>query len=176
MRPLSQRENIILAICLLCVFVFLIITFLVKPIKNVLSDLDDQIASQEKQLYKSYRLIQKARKIEPRYKYYMERFRRIGTDEEIVSKIIAEIEKNANQTGIHISELKPQKRKKSGSFDVFPISLMFECPLQDMIQFFDILQKDPNYLGIEELSINRNQDRTSYLLQVNVILTKIYVP
>ena len=176
MRPLSQREKIISAICLLCVFVFLIITFMVKPIKSVLSDLEDQIASSEKQLYKSYRLIQKAGKIEPRYKYYMERFRRTGTDEEIVSKIIAEIEKIANQTGIHISELKPQERKKSGRFDVFPVSLTFECPLPDMIQFFDILQKDPYYLGMKELSINRDQDRTSYQLQVNVILTKTFVP
>lgn len=175
MRSLGEREQVILALCIGVVWIYVTMHFVIKPLRERSQSVSDAILSQKRILRKNLLAINKAKGAEAKESYYRSAFRQAGTDEESVSKLISEIEKVATKVDLHISELKPAVMKRQGRFNAFSVNLVFEAPFDRTVEFLDAMQGKPYYFNIDELDIVKPMRVSGTDLRVNLSLSRIFV-
>ena len=92
-----------------------------------------------------------------------------------MAAILSEIESVANQIKLRIDDMKPQKIKKVGFQNNFPVSLAVDGTLSSIIQFLYTLQNSPHYFDIDELYFEKGAMRTSQV-KCRLILSKTLIP
>ena len=122
-----------------------------------------QILTAEKKIQKNLKVIQKAKSYEAKYQSLMENFQQKGSDEQMMSAILSEIESVATDAKIRITDLKPQKVKKMGSYNNFSVSLVLDGQLTPIMDFIYTLQNQPHLFSVEELRLDKKSPNTQDL-------------
>lgn len=172
---LNNREKKIFGICLAVVFLAVFYNGLIVPLQGEVNSLHQEIALQKKQLDKSFRVIQKAAKLNTQYDRYWERFGKAGSGEEVVSSILSEIEKVARTHELHIAELKPQKIKHNELDDQFSVHLTMNSELIDVIRFLYTLQQAPYLFDVEEVEFKKSARRKQGKITTRLVLGKTFI-
>ena len=91
-----------------------------------------------------------------------------------MSAIITEIENVSGEANIRIADLKPQKVRKTGSFNNFSVSLILDGQLTSIMNFVYNLQNQPHLFAVDEMRFDKKSpnstDLKGYLILSRVLI------
>ncbi len=175
-KRLTKREQVIFIVCLLLVLVYVGYRAVAKPLEEKLFFLDDEIEAQQKKLKKNLGVINKAKGLSQQYSKYLEGMKQSGTNEQVMTSLLAEIQEIAAQLGLKISDLKPKRVKKEEYYNYFSVSLTLDGDLKEILQFVYILQKEPHLFHVNEFNFEKGAQRNSQEIKTRLILSRILIP
>jgi Tfp pilus assembly protein PilO len=88
--------------------------------------------------------------------------------------IISKIETAARETNIHIANIQPQKSFTQKEASFLAVELEIDGQWLDIVQFFNLLQKQPNFYFIDELNLEKYSDTTSSL-RGRIVVSRMYL-
>ena len=169
---LTARERTIFAVCVVTIAAYATHSFLYKPMRSKRDEMSGKREILQKQLNRDLRLIRDGKNHQPEYDAALEKFRQKGSDEEVMSNMISDIERVSGQFKIRLVEMKPQKVRKVDFYNLFSLSVTFEGPLSEIVRFSYALQQEPYLFGVEELRMDKNFVRAGDL-QCQMVLSRI---
>ena len=155
--------------------VYLIYLGILNPIQKNIEYLDKKIEKSKKQLNKQQKTIRKGEHIDQGYEQYWSMFKQQGSDEQVMSSILTEIESAVKKENMRISDLKPKPVRREDFYNNFSVGLSINGPLKDILEYLYILQNTPHLFNVEELQIEKNSPLASELY-CRVVLTRILIP
>ncbi len=174
-RHLTKREKNILRVCVALAIVYAGYHGAVNPFKDQMSVMDEKIDAQQKQLNENLRLIRRAGALKNRYQFYLQRFKQDKGNEQLVSLILEEIERAADDLNLRIANLKPEGVKKEEFFNRFSVSLTIESDFAGIIHFLHILQGEPHLFSVEQMRLEKGVQRNSPTIKSQITLGKIFI-
>lgn len=176
MKPLSPREQNILVVTLLLSAILISYRLVLMPLKQQIADLDRQIMAEIHNIRKNRRLIAGQRGLDAQCEALTREFGQPGAEEQVMARILKEIESVAGNLDLQISDLKPQRARSLDHFKSFLVSLRMDSSLAEIIEFLDILQKDPYRYAVQDVRFDKSARRDSSEIKTVVILEKIFIP
>jgi len=174
-KKLTGREQVILALCIAVLSVYVGLNAVVKPLRDKIELVDREIHTYQKSMSMSMLTVQKAQELEQQYNKYLGQFKQIKTDEQVMALILSEIEEISDKFGLLISEMKPKKVKREKQFNKFSVSLTINSELIDMLRFLHILQGQPHLFDLDEARFDVTLRRKSSNIRTHLVLSKILI-
>ncbi len=174
-RRLTRREQGISILCIVMAGVYVIYSFLVKPMIVNLATLDDQIIVQSRRLDKDTMEIGRARASEETIALFEKKFKQIRSNEETISSLLAEIEVVANQLQLQITNLTPQRVQEGESYKHFLINLTIDGDFMNILQFVHILQGEGHLLEVQEARFDKGMRSHETFVQATLVLKKTFL-
>jgi len=175
-RQLTKREQYIFTVAMIAVAVYAGFNGIVKPLKGRIDLVEGRIAGKERQLNKYLRMIRRAKALEEDHRFYLDHFKQSGTDEEVMSAILSEIEEVSRKLGVSISDLKPKRVRNEEAYNSFSVSLAIKSEFPDILKFLHTIQRQPHLFNVEELRFDKQARRKSSSLKTRLVLRKILIP
>lgn len=173
-RRLSNRENIILAVCLLLGFAYTGHHFVFKSLKGSLTSVEDKVKSGEKRLKSYLKILKKEKAVDEEYNIYSALFRQSAPDDQQMTSVLSEIEAVANEVNMRLADIKPRRVKRAEFYNNFSVSLTIEGEPADIIRFLYALQNNPHFFKADEVYFERSSVRTTQL-RCRLILSKALI-
>jgi len=174
-RFLNQREQKIFIICLVAVFAAFFYNNLILPLQREANLLQGEIEIEKTQLDGNFKVIEKAERFEAQYENYLKRYGKTGTEEEVASSILSEIEKVTGKLKLHVAELKPQRIEHDEFSDRFSIQLTMSSEFVDIVRFLHTLQQSPYFFDVEEVEFKRSAKRGQGAITTRLVLGKSFI-
>lgn len=175
-RGLTKREQNIFVLCMILAMVYLVYNFLIKPAREQLFTLDEEIAAQTRRLARNAAEMQRAHALEKTIEFYEQKFKQSRSNEETVSSILAEIEMVATRLHLQIANLTPKKVQETKFYKRFLVSLTMDGDFMDILQFVHILQSDPYLFGVEEARFDKGPRQQAAVIKATLVLGKTFIP
>ncbi len=176
LRRFTKREQSIFVVLVLAACVCFVYYGIINPFLAKKDDLEVEIQAKEKLYHKYVRTIAQAKALEKENKALLDSFQQNDTNEQVMSQILSEIERQAGDLGLKISDLKPRRVKKETYANRFSVSLSTESSMTGMLKFLYTLQKEPHLFEVDEFSIDKGMQGQGGVVKVNLVLSKIYIP
>ncbi|MCK5580299.1 MAG: hypothetical protein KAJ18_03410 [Candidatus Omnitrophica bacterium] len=158
----SKRERRISFFLVICVLAYILQAGVYKPLALKKKVLRQKIKTSEKRVRRAKRALRKGGDVSLHEKG-LEGFKQKGTDEQVMSVILSEIEQEKAELDLRIADMKPQKARKVGPLNYFSVNLTLDGEIADIMQFIYILQNPPHMLYVDEFQLSRGSARDSSL-------------
>ena len=175
-RRLSARELKILVVSSTLAFVYIGYILLIRPAKEKLIELDQEIELQQRRLAKTSAEIQKAGATEKVWAVYEQKFRQPASNEGTMSSILSEIEAVAADLKLQIANLTPKRVRESDISNRFSVSLTIDGNFIDVLQFLHTLQGEPHLFDVEEARFDKGMRQQSTSVKASLVLGKTFIP
>jgi len=175
-RRFTKREKRIAVLCLGLVFIYGGYNIVIRPLRKEMILLDQKIETQQRRLNKDLRILKKAEFLGVQYDALVKRFKQTKTNEQVMSSFVSEIEEAAAKLGLQISNLKPQKVKRSEFINRFSVSLTIDSEFVDIMNFLYMLQGQPYSFDVQEARFDKSSRRKSTAIKTRLVLIKILIP
>jgi len=172
----SSREQSIFIVCLVLVTVYSCYNFAIIPMRKKSVILDKKIQAEVRKIKKYKRRIDRGKQQNFQYDILVKDYIQKGSNEQVMSGILKEIEQVAQNLSLNISDLKPQRVRKNEYYNHFSVSLRINSSLPDIIQFIHSLQSRPHNFDIQEFRFDKSSRRNSETLKTTLVLQKTLVP
>ncbi len=176
MRRFSRREQKIVYFFLATVLIAVVFTWCIKPLNSKLKNIKQKKHVLQRKITKKTRAMRQSKSVDKNYEKYINDLRQQGTNEEVMSKIVSEIEEVAGDISLRISELKPMRVKKSDFINQFSVSLTIDSNFEEVIEFIHILQSKPHLFNVEELKFNKGSRAKVKSIKSRLVLGKMFIP
>ena len=167
---ISKRERKILIICVSVISASLIYNFVLEPLVAKWTDLDSRIEASGLRLRKGREIIKRRQEIAEQYKdiasFVTEQS---ASDEEEIALLLGEVEKLANVSGAHITDIKPRPVKEEGFYKRYVVEVESEGDISRFSKFIFEIQNSPKILKIEKLSIGMTRGGSDQLKATMII-------
>lgn len=150
---LSKREKIILFATLAIIIFSILFNFLLEPLLNRNSILNQRITVARAKLSKYRRLIEYKDKLESQYKNFTSALT-IPREEDTFVGALAEIERIAKDAHLRIIDIRPGTSKDTGTKKSMPIDLRMEGTIEGYLQFIYTIENYPTLLKIRAIRLN----------------------
>ena len=174
-RFLNHREQKIFIICLVAVFAAFFYNNLIVPLQREANLLQGEIVIKKTQLAGNFKVIERAEKFDVQYDGYLKRFGKSGTEEEVTSSFLSEIEKVTGKLELHVAELKPQRIEHDEFSDRFSIHLTMSSEFVDIVRFLHTLQQSPYFFDVEEVEFKKSVKRSQGAITTRLVLGKSFI-
>lgn len=171
---LNKREKQIFYGCIALVSLFIMERVIFKPFTDKLAELRNEISLKEAKLIKGLRAEAQRDQILKEYKGYEGYLKVKGSDEEIVSEFLREVERLARESAVSVSDVKPQSSRKRGLYNEYNIEVRTEATLKDIVTFLYRLNNSVLLLRVEKINLTL-KDENSDVLKVNMVLSGMVV-
>jgi len=175
LKTLNKREKLILTVTIAVVSLAIVYSFILEPIYRKFANLDLEIKSKQIKLRKNLSLVRERDAIQDEFKQYSQYFKTNRTEEEEMAQALSLIEKIGNDSGVYLSNVKPQKVQEVGFYKVIIIEIRFQADMNSLSKFVYDLQSSPLLLKVARLDIGSKNENTS-LLQGSILINKIILP
>ncbi|MBM3251572.1 MAG: hypothetical protein FJZ11_02155 [Candidatus Omnitrophica bacterium] len=175
LKNISPREKNILLICILLIASYLVFNFIIGPISEKNNSLNNEIASQELKLKKSYNKVNLKDSQELEYQNYADFIKQKDSDEQEMSALLSQIESVSAKIQIHVSDMKPLRVRAVDFYKKFSVELEAEGLLDEIARFIHTAQNQPYLLDVERLRIERRSMRTNKL-KAFMLISRIRIP
>jgi hypothetical protein len=175
-KTLSPREQNILVVTLLLSAIMIGYRLGLMPLKRQIAGLEQQIMAESLNVRKNRRLIEGQQGLDAQYELLIREFGQPGAEEQVMARILKEIENVAGDLNLQISDLKPQRARSLDHFKSFSVSLRMESALAEIVEFLDILQREPYRYAVQDVRFDKSTRRDSSEIKTVVILEKIFIP
>ena len=172
MRRLSKREVVILIISLALGFVYAIGQLVIKPVQQGGENIDNQLRLNQARLMKARKVLARRAEVGQRYERLIGLIGIAGSEGSEMSIMVAKIESTAGEANVHIVNMQPQKVAAKQGKSFFPVELQVDGQWANIVKFLHLLQSQPNYYYINELSLERYSD-TQGLLRGRIVLSRL---
>lgn len=171
---LAKRERLILYVCIFLILITILDRFVFKPLADRLFKLHQEIQVMEAKLIKGLRAERQRDVILKEYKNYETYLKIKGSDEEIVSELLREIEKLARESNVSLSDIKPRSTNKRAMFKEYTIEVRTDASLKDVVNFLYRLNSSILLLQVDKLVLNLAEEQGD-ILKVNMVISGIVV-
>ncbi len=157
MMKISPRERLIGAATLFLAFVYVIFFVLLKPIKGMVSDIDENIATSQERLEKGRALLEGNQELQKTMDQMVQEWGRGSSDAAESSELVNMLEAAATKSAIRILNIEPRPIVK----DVivrYPIAVNISGTTKDIAKFLYLIQKKPLSLSVDNLNLERTAD------------------
>ena len=175
LRRFTKREQSIFILCLLLGFICFMIYGVIKPFNEKKNNLQAETHSKAQLLRKYQRTIQEAKILEQENQARLNNFQQNGSNEQVMSQILSEIERQAGGLGLKISDLKPRRVKKEAYSNRFSVSLSMDSTMEGMLKFLYTLQNEPHLFEVDEFSIDKGMQGQGMTVKVSLVLSKFFI-
>ena len=174
-RQLTKREWAIFTVCAALAVVYGIVFGLVRPFQERKSEIISQIEAKKEVLDKYVKVIAHAKTLERQNEELLGQFQQDATNEQVMSQLLSEIEKQSGEFGLRISDLKPRRVKKEQYYNRFSVSLSIESSLVKIIKFLYTIQGDSYHYDVEEFTVEKGLQRQNDSVKVRLVLSRMYI-
>jgi Tfp pilus assembly protein PilO len=168
----EQKISFFAAFIITCGVIYLGIYM---PFKKENAFLDSQLAALHKDVRSLRRSDAKDKARENQYALLIAEHKQQGSEGEVMSALLSEIESAAGQWALHINEMKPRKPKKQYFYNSFSVSLSVEGGLTDILDFILLLQNAPYNLNVDEFVLIRGSPIDKNI-RAELVLSRLLVP
>lgn len=176
MKSLSAREQGILVVTLLLVAVFIGYQLVITPLRQQITGIEQRIAGEVRTIRKNRAALAELRGLDSHYEALIQEYAQQGSNEQVMARMLREIEKVAGDLKLQISELKPQRVRSAEHFNSFSVSLRMDSTLAAIIAFLDVLQAEPYGYAVQDIRLDKSPKRGSNEITTAVVLEKIFAP
>lgn len=155
MINLSNRERKIALTLIVFMFVFIGYQFVYLP----------SIAKEDQLILKSEAVRNNIKEINSRIQSnnflqennsaLIKKFQQQGSDEQVMSELLVEVEKLSQRLGMRIANLKPNRTKNHDAYNSFSLSLNVDGSLTEIMQFISELEGEDHLLIIDEFQLTK---------------------
>jgi len=163
MKKLNRREFSILMITLALFVFFVIFQFVIKPMRQGSSDINDRLRVVKAKLIKERQMVIQKPRVEARYQDLVNLIGMVGSDDAQMPTIVSKIDAAARESNIHIANIQPQKSITQKDLRFLAVELEIDGQWLDIVQFLYLLQKQPNFYFINELNLEKYSGVSSSL-------------
>lgn len=162
---LSKREKIILSATIGLIAFSVFFHLILTPYLKRLGALDKEISQLQNKLNKAKRLIPRKSSIEKDFQAIASSLLTTEgvSNEQKIARILIELENLSNQSGAHLSDIKPRPVKTSDYYSEFVIEARFEAGMKEVAKFIYEIQASQELLKIEKLQLNIKSSESSLL-------------
>jgi len=175
MRTLTKRENQILSACVVLLAVYVGYNFVYKSFQEKFDTFEERVEAQKLRLIKNQKLLSKQEILDAQYEQLAQRLRQERSDEQEMTLILSEIESVANQIGMRVTDMKPQRVRKVDFYNQFTINLTTDGQLPAILNFIYLLETKPHHFDILEMRLERSSSGSNQLRSL-LTLSRILVP
>lgn len=172
----SSREKMITVMLAGVVAAYAFVQGLYLPFQRKNETMAQKITVAQGKLRKNLGVIEQSKGIEQKYQYVLDTFRQKGSQEQVMSSILSEIEGVAGEVNMRIADMKPKRVRPVDLYNNFSVSLAVDAPLTEILRFVYLLQTPPHMFQIEELSLNNNAGRPDVPLRCQLVLSRTLIP
>jgi Tfp pilus assembly protein PilO len=165
---------ILLYITLGLLAIFIVYNFAIRPMHEGSVDINDQLRVDHVRLMKARQMVAQKAIVESRYQNLADLIGGADSEDAQMPTIISKIETTARETNIHIANIQPQKSFVQKEAGFLAVELEIDGQWLDIVQFFNLLQKQPNYYFIDELNLEKYSDTTS-TLRGRIVVSRMYL-
>ena len=172
MLKLKKREKQIFYIVVVLLSLFLVERLVFRPLADRLGQQDKEIELTKMKLTKAKLMAGQKGDILKEYSE-LEKYMKIkGSDEEVTSELLKEIEALARDSSISISEIKPISNQKRGVSKEHTIEVRTEASMPQLINFLYRLNNSTSMLRVQKFSLML-RDENSDILRVTLLIAGI---
>ncbi len=161
LKRMTKRELIIFIICLIVIFIFIGVNFIVKPLLEQYEKFSNEITRRKELLAEYHQKLRQGKSIGDIYKKFSQPLLQKLSDEAEMAAILSEIESVANEIDLRVSDMKPKRVKRTEFFNTFLVSLSLEGDLASITRFLYVLQNNPHLFEVDEVQLQKRSLRTS---------------
>lgn len=172
---LSKREKTLFYLTVAVISLSLLFNFAFRPVATAWSRLNRQILDKEIKLKKNIRYLTQKNEIAGIFQDYtgfMNKGR--APDEEEVTALLNEVERQARDAQIHINNIRPKPTKLFNFYTKYILELSCEASIADCIKFIYNLQKSAQLVRVETLKLT-SMGKDTPLLRVQMLITKVLI-
>lgn len=171
----SRKEKIGLIVAVFFISGAILDRAVVSPINSKFRQLNQEIKITEKQLSRHLRNLIGKDLIKRKYQKYITYVKKVGSDEEEVAKVLAEIEGLARKSGVSLVDIKPQPLKEVNFYEGCAVEVEANGDMNGMIHFLYQLNSSTQLLRAEKLRLS-TKEKGSYLINASIFITKVLIP
>lgn len=175
-KRLTKREQKIFIFLVIIAVAYAALQGVIKPLNEKILFVKNKIEKRKKHLDDNLRIVNKGRKREEQYNYYLNKFKQNQSNEQVMSSMLSEIEGVARSLNLRISDLKPQKAQETNYYNRFSVSLTIDSELAEIIHFIYELQNQTHLFNVDEVRFDKGARRNTSTLKTNLVLSKIFIP
>ena len=172
---LSKREKLLFGLTM----TFLAVTFsdqlVVRPLVQTFGSLQQQIVDLKAEARRNLKLLAEKDKILGQVKVYSNYSAEAKSTEETMVQLLKHVEELANHAGINLLYAKPAGEKMDGRAKHYYVNLECEAKMEQLIQFFHLIENSTRFLKIEKYSIEPSST-DSKVTRSAVTIFKTVVP
>src|SRR4030042_1172714 len=168
----TKREIMIFYAGLFLILIFILDRSVFRHLANRLSELRQEILTTETRLARGLRAERQKDAIIKDYKTFENYLKLRGSDEEIVSAFLREIEKLSRDCGMSLSDIKPKSVNSKGIYKEYGIEVRSDATLKDLVNFLYRLNDSNLLLRVDKLSMTL-ADEKSNTLKITMVLSGI---
>jgi len=172
LNNLSKREKRILLLTVLVGSLSLTYIMVVEPLFKRFNELNSEIMLKKRKLQKIYALLGHKDKIEAEYEKIIKADVKDASDEEIIANILKQIETSAKDSGVQLSNIRPERIRQEDYYKRLSIEVNAEAPINALFKFIYKLETSPALLKIERLQITPSRRQEGFV-ESTFIITKI---
>lgn len=172
---LAKREKYILYGVMVLLFALVLERLIFNPLSERLWELNQQINAEEAKLIRGLRAEKQKDRIISEYQSYEKYLKLKGSDEEVVSEYLREIEKLARESAVSVSYTKPQLRSERGIYKEYTVDVRAAATLENTITFLYNLNSSNLLLRVEKFTLSLEQE-TDTDLKLNLVISGMFIP
>ena len=178
---LGKREKILFIGAFCCVVMVGMDRFLIGPILSQMKMMDDEIATKTQTVRRNMRVLSFRDSILNDYSKYSTYFDAVDRkQDEIISRLLKEIESIAGQKSITIINIKPGDVQENPIFHEYKTTLECSGKLVDLLGFMNLLEESDYLFKVTEFSMtpkSKNSDIMKCVMNVSrTLMTAEKVP
>jgi len=170
---ISKRERIIFSVTSLVISLSIIYAFVIEPLYNKYTSLNQEINMKQIRLAKNLRLFKENDVVREEFNKYSHKLKTKGSDEEEMALVLTEIERIGKSTGTYLNDVKPQKIKDMDFYKTMLVEIRFQASVQTLSKFIYELQNSSLLLKASRLQINSkggDQQQLEGIIQISRVL------
>jgi len=169
---LAKKERIGLFVASVVVLITLADRLVISPIRGMVGKLNREIEMCEEELRRDIMSLNEKKAITKEYEKYTQYVTKAGSDEEEVSKILAEIEEIARKSEVNLVDITPQAPREVDFYREYAAEIEVEGRTASIVSFLYRLSNSTLLLRAQKLRINL---KTSDSVGAFVLVTKILI-
>lgn len=167
---LAKREKILFYLSVSLIIIMALQRFIFKPLSDKLTTLNEEIRAREVSLIKGLRIDRQRDEILKEHKNYEGYLKIKGSDEEVISRFLGEIERLGRESAVSIIDIKPQSTSKRSVYKEYIIEVRLEAPMKDLIGFLYHLNNSSLLLKVEKFILTLKDENTD-ILKISMLIS-----
>lgn len=163
----SKRERILVYATVIIVLLASTERLVFHPIVSRFKELDEEILLKERQLRKNLRDVAARETVRNASSLYANYALSAGSDEEVMARLLNEIEGLARKSGLSLANMKPRPAGKTDVGKQYPVEVEVEAEMASLMKFIHGLHSSKHLLRVKQLRLVPKGSRTA---QVNAYL------
>jgi len=176
LAKLSKKEKIGLFIAAIFIFLVILDKLIITPMNRKFRGLNQEIKMAENRLSRHLRNLSQKETVTMGYRKYIPYVKKIGSDEEEVAKILAEIEELARKSKISLAGIKPQAPKEVNFYKEYVVEIEANGIMECVTNFLYQLNNSTQLLRAEKLRLSSKGKEASSVIKASILITKILIP